>query len=180
METGRIMATELDHLDGSPPTSETARESGDESKRLPDVSTEFVVEAVRLRGSDARDLRDAVHEAHHAISSGLRGKWERERVHQALLRMPRVKKWGVAMLVQEEVDARAVERLACAKFGIEYDSEYWAMMAAMETCKTLGVGMPPDWWIAQIGQRCTEPRITLALDALIKKLTTPRKDRQHG
>lgn len=128
------------------------------------------IEGVRARGSDVSDLRDAFHEAHHAVTARLKKPWERERIHQALLRMPRVRKWGVAMLVQEEVDARAVERLACAKFGVEYNAELWAMTAAMETCKTFGVDMQLDWWMAQIGERCTEPRIEVAVVGLINRM----------
>jgi len=34
--------------------------------------------AIRARGSDTTNLRDAAHEAHHhALSAGVRGKWTR-------------------------------------------------------------------------------------------------------
>lgn len=134
------------------------------------MKPEAFIAAVRARGSDATDLRDAFHEAHHAVTAKLKKPWERERIHQALLHLPRVKKWGVAMLVQEEIDARAVERVACAKFGIEYDVDWWAMMAAMETCKTLGAGLPLEWWKEQIDERCKAPRIEIAVVGLINRM----------
>lgn len=139
------------------------------------MTAEQVVAAIQARGSDATDLRDAVHEAHHAVVTKLKRPWERERIHQALLRMPRVRKWGLSMLVMEEIDARAVERLACERFGVPYDAERWAMAAAMETCKTFGVGMQLDWWTARIEERAKSARASLLLDSLLRKLARKTK-----
>lgn len=125
---------------------------------------------VRARGSDARDVRDAAHEAYHATRVRLRKPWERERIHQALLSLPFIKKWGVAGLVQEEIDARAVEQAVCVHYGIEYDAEHWAMMAAMEACKTFGVGMQLNWWTEQIEGRAGSRRIVAAATSLVRRM----------
>lgn len=125
------------------------------------MSPDAVVAAVRARGSDASDLRDAIHEAHHAVRAGVRRPWRRERIHAKLLRLPMVLVVGPAALIVEEATARAVERLACEQFGIPYDVSKWAMMASMETTETLGIGLDLDWWMSHIDKRMNVARVEL-------------------
>ena len=128
------------------------------------------VAGVRARGSDARDVRDAAHEAYHATVAHLKRPWERERIHQALLKMSRIKKWGIAGLVHEEIDARAVEQMVCVHYGVDYDAEHWAMMAAMESCKTFGTNMPLDWWTNQISSRIDSQRLVKVATSLVMRM----------
>lgn len=108
-----------------------------------------IVAAIRSRGSDARDLRDAAHEAHHALRCNLRGPWERERIHARLMA---ITEGSAMLLLQEEIDARAVEWVVCRDFGQEYDADHWAMIAAMESIKG-GMAAPVDFWISSIARR---------------------------
>jgi hypothetical protein len=89
-----------------------------------------LIEAIRSRGSDARDLRDAAHEAHHAIVAGVRGPWDREVIHRALMRK------GKSFAQDDEVMARAVEQIVCADLGVDCgDVDTWAFLACMEALK---------------------------------------------
>lgn len=40
-----------------------------------------------------------------------------------------------------ELEARAVEMLTCEHFGVPYDQRHWALMAWMETLRTLHIDM---------------------------------------
>jgi hypothetical protein len=102
-------------------------------------SANDVVLAIRSRGSDAHDLRDAAHEATHAMQSRIRGPWERERLHAALERVTlrgNSNAGFIRSMIRHELQARAVEMLACQQYGIPYEPEKWAMWCAMETVKT--------------------------------------------
>lgn len=89
-----------------------------------------LIAAIRARGSDVFDLRDAAHEAHHALSAKVRGKWTRERIHSAVIRL------GRSYELADEVMARAVESLVCAHFGIEtWPTEKQALTSSMEAIK---------------------------------------------
>lgn len=89
-----------------------------------------VIAAIRVCGSDATDLRDAAHEAHHALSAGVVGKWDRERIHRAVVRL------GRSGEVRDELMARAVEQLVCAHFRVKIDPvSRWAFVSAMEAIK---------------------------------------------
>jgi hypothetical protein len=81
----------------------------DETRRYDtDESRHPLVVEVRRRGSDACNVRDAAHEAHHALSSGTTN-WEREAIHRTLMR--RFPDWPSR--INEEILARAVEQLVC-------------------------------------------------------------------
>ena len=113
-----------------------------------------VVATVRAHGSNARDLRDAIHEAAHALQVGLTPPWGREMVHKALAEHARAdlctSRPEVA-LAAYEVQARAVERLACEGFGIPYDPEEWALVAILEASRDGVMGlMPMTTWIAMV------------------------------
>lgn len=130
-----------------------------------------IVAAVRARGNDARDLRDAAHEAHHALFAKMRGKWERDRIHKALVRkasnMP-------GFLVGYEMDARAVEAVVCGRFGVTHDLKQWAGVCWMETFKTLGISLPSTEWIVEcVEKRMKSKTITVAADKVIALGVSP-------
>lgn len=88
------------------------------------------------RGNDPRDVRDAAHEAVHAIEAGAKD-WEREEIHARL-----VEKYGRrGELAAAEIRARCVEMLVCKALRIPYDVSNWAMWACLEAMKG-GVLMP--------------------------------------
>jgi hypothetical protein len=108
------------------------------------MSAEAILAAIQSRGSDAVDLRDAVHEATHAIQCRLHGPWQRERIHAALERRAKHsagKRWLVTEMVRYELQARAVEMLVCERFAVPYDAKNWALWCAMETAKTYRVDL---------------------------------------
>jgi hypothetical protein len=92
-----------------------AAEGADEPTRKETMSessgsrADLLVEEIRRRGSDAVDLRDAAHEAHHALSAGVKGRWTRVNIAAAIKKKRRP---GWASF--DEVLARAVEQIVCA------------------------------------------------------------------
>lgn len=124
---------------------------------------EKIIAAVRAKGSDARDLRDATHEACPALDAGVQGKWERERIHRKLVRTHRDK------LLRCEFRARGVEALMCDDFGVHYDLEKWAGITFMETIKTVGARLPYKDVIKQIEHHHKLPE-TRAMVDMIKLL----------
>ena len=103
------------------------------SDALPLRAAAFL-EVVRARGNDARDVRDAAHEACHALQAGLEHEpsWDREVVHRALVRAT----GGRSLLVRAEILARAVEQLACRELGVDAgDVKHWAFLSGMEAIK---------------------------------------------
>lgn len=104
-------------------------------------------------GKGPADLRDAAHEAHHALSVGLRKPWDRERIHQAILRRAKrdagVLIRSTELLVRYELHARAVEWTICERYGIEYELERWADITWWETAKNMNIHLPPLDQIAE-------------------------------
>lgn len=102
-----------------------------------------IVAAVRARGSDTDNLRDAAHEAHHAIEAGVpEGQWDRESIHVAVMAMGRGK------AAASEVMARAIEQIVCADLGVDCgEIEKWALKACFEAVKS-GVAFPGPTWFA--------------------------------
>lgn len=97
-----------------------------------------IVAWVRGKGSDTDNVRDAAHEASHALEFGVK-KWDRRSIDVAALRKPRP--IGMA----SEVLARAVEQLVCEALGVEHDWPNFMFIAGMESLK-VGNPMPgPDW-----------------------------------
>jgi hypothetical protein len=88
-----------------------------------------LVAAVRARGSDTKDARDAAHEASHALDVGAK-RWDRESIHRALMKRRRGEQFA------SEVTARAVEQIVCAKLGVDCGTvEKWASVSYMEALK---------------------------------------------
>lgn len=98
---------------------------------------ETFVDAVRLMGSDAKDVRDAAHEACHALEFGA-AYWGRESIHRSLKEVCATN----AELVGAEVRARAVEGYVCRSSGIDYDLDEWVFAAVRETLKREGISVP--------------------------------------
>lgn len=104
---------------------------------------ENLLATIRQRGTDARDLRDAAHEACHALDANVRGPWERERIHAKLEKICGDR----GTMIYYELRARTVEQLVCEDFGLAYDAEKWAGVCYMETLKTMHVALPSVEWI---------------------------------
>jgi hypothetical protein len=101
-----------------------------------------LIRAVCVRGSNACDVRDAAHEACHALDYGIpEGDWDRETIHGVATDRSR------SDAVRSELLARGVERLVCERLGQPLeDPEEWILVAAMEAIKGLGASMPYDAW----------------------------------
>lgn len=139
------------------------------------TDADLFISEVRRRGSDAHDLRDAAHESFHAMVAKIRAPWDRERIHAGLLRTPIVRSFARAGLIAHELDARSVERVVCARFGVEYDLNFWSTVAVMETVKTTGVGIDLTWWIAEIEKRSAQAGCYLAARSLIRRILGTRR-----
>lgn len=96
-----------------------------------DNNPETLIAVIRAHGNDATNLRDAAHEAHHAIEAGVpAGKWDRETIHRYVMKM----RQGDA--ARSEIRSRAVEQIVCRRFGVDCGTvEHWAFIACMEAMK---------------------------------------------
>lgn len=127
-----------------------------------------IIAAVRACGSDATDLRDAAHEAHHAIEAGVpAGQWDRETIHAAVMAMGRGK------AAASEVMARAVEQIVCADLGVDCGAvEKWSFWACLEAVKS-GTTFPgPTWFANAVRTVMATPSARAAADA-VKALVRP-------
>ncbi len=118
------------------------------------LSTEAqkLFDAIRARGytpherDDPHDLRDAVHEAHHALFCGLKKLWTRDNIHDAIMRKAKRDASrllrSTEMLVRYELYARAVEWTICERYGIEYEVEHWADITWWESIKNMNIKLP--------------------------------------
>jgi hypothetical protein len=113
-----------------------------------------IIDAVESRGNDPRDLRDAAHEACHALMFGVRpGQWDRETIHRAIKRRRNVVAESIygnrlGGMVDAEIVARAVEQVVCSDLGVDCGSiETWAHVAWMEAWKGSGISLPTDSWL---------------------------------
>ncbi len=102
-----------------------------------------LIAVVRARGSNARDLRDAAHEACHALDVRLEPPWTRDRIHQAITDVcENEPETTQERLVGLELRARAVEYAICVSSGMEYDFDEWINTMWLETAKSLGILIP--------------------------------------
>lgn len=111
-----------------------------------EFTAQRLVDAVRKRGSNADDPRDAAHEACHALEWGVTKKWTRDNIHA---RKPRIRSDGVS----SEITARAVEAIVCADLGVKYDVDKWAFTCWMEMLKNEGISLPTGSWLADAIRR---------------------------
>ena len=98
------------------------------------MSAARIIAAARARGSDARDLRDAAHEASHALEWGAES-WDRESIHAS-------RPSDLAAVLASEILARAVEGLVCEALDEPIDPvEARALVALLELNRLFG-GVP--------------------------------------
>ncbi len=99
-------------------------------RRISITSADLLIR-IRECGSDARDLRDAVHEASHALDCKLRiGYWQRPTIERAMKKMSR----GDA--IASEVEARAVEQIICERLNEPVKPvSHWVLVTCVESLK---------------------------------------------
>lgn len=115
------------------------------------MTGEALLLAIRARGSDARDLRDAAHEACHALAWNVKGKWTRKKIEASNPYRSRAK---MLLGVNDEITARAVEQLVCARLGVECDPVSRAVMTmCMETVKFEGIKLPYNEMVMAVEAR---------------------------
>jgi hypothetical protein len=160
------------------------------------TDVDAIVHAVQRYGSDADDLRDAVHEACHALEVDVpRGDWDRETIHDGIMACYRkrssaiTRSFQLAAIIRFEVTARAVERLICAKFDVDIgDPRHWANIACIEAARGVGIKLPsPDWFLEQVEKAEPTDRVqqtitrilALGTEDLTKPLQPVKKTRQR-
>lgn len=126
------------------------------------MTADALVDAVRARGSDARDARDAAHEACHALTWGVRKDWTRDNIHA---KKPRNRSEGLS----DEISARAVEAKVCEALGIPHDLEKWAGVCFMELIKNERIAVPSfDWLLAAITARLRSPVVAAMASRILE------------
>lgn len=165
------------------PRGTTRRRRTSPTRRDRAVASADLVDAIRRRGCDARDLRDAAHEACHALDLGLSGSWGRERINAALLakvKRPQqsldleVTLYGHAVdlgeFVAAELRARAVESMVCRAFDVKYDVARWAGVSFAETLVRYQLRLPSvEWMLEGIDLHMENPE-TLRIAQRIQRL----------
>lgn len=115
-----------------------------------------LIAAVRARGSDVQDVRDAAHEAAHALPRNLRD-WSRRSVDRAMQRI------DLKRRLREETTVRAMEQVVCRELGAPCPSvEACALTTAMETLHYERVSIDPETFAAGVHAAMTD-RATLRL-----------------
>jgi hypothetical protein len=136
---------------------------------------ERITANIRAMGSDAVNVRDAVHEACHAMMWGLQRKWTRDNITKKnpYRRRP-------ALGVRDEITARAVEALVVRSLGLEYDQDKWLLMMVMETLKFDRIALPSHEWVkeavtARMGTREADVLATNLIDRFDVPVKAKRK-----
>lgn len=126
------------------------------------TTPETLIAAVQARGNDATTPRDAAHEAHHALSSGLDGPWDRERIHAAVMAM------GHGEAAADEIMARAVEQIVCRDLGVDCGPvKDWAVFACIEAVKA-GIAYPSlNWFVERVNDYMKSRAARKAADRVI-------------
>lgn len=124
-----------------------------------------IVEAVTKRGCSPRDVRDAAHEACHALDAKLEDKWTRDNVHEALKEFCNHDR---GTMLYHEIRARAVEMLVCQQLGVEYDLQSWANTCFMESMKN-GI-LPPsyEWLVDHIERQAKMMKTRLMVKRIME------------
>lgn len=127
-----------------------------------------LIAAIRARGCNATDLRDAAHEAHHALAHVKRGKWTRTAIDKAV-----AKAWpgrrNYSMRLAEEIDARAVEQIVCADLDVEcwpVDKAVGIMIMECISIDRVG-GLEFDPLVAAVKRRMSSPKCREYADRVI-------------
>lgn len=125
---------------------------------------EAIVKYVADKDNEPSDLRDAAHEAHHALSVKLRGSWERERLNRAM------EKRGRVYLFRSEIESRAVEQLVCDALDVktERDLEGWALVSCMEAIKMSRLDIGPPGRMAEAVRRAMKhPNVVASAEKIL-------------
>lgn len=94
------------------------------------ATAQRVISAVRARGSDAEDLRDAAHEAVHGLLGNL-SSWGRNDIGRSLAGRLR-SFYGRSEVTGEEITARAVEAIVCERLCVEHSIERFTGVTLLE------------------------------------------------
>lgn len=120
-----------------------------------------IIGAVQARGNDATNLRDAAHEACHALDYAVEGPWDRESIHDA---RPPERSSAIA----SEIRARAVERLVCERLGQPIENpDHWLFIAVMETTRDYGGSLPLAVWKSAVADAEKQPATLRLVDAVL-------------
>lgn len=126
---------------------------------------------VRDRGSDARDLRDAAHEACHALDVRLAPPWTRNRIHDAITDVcDNEPETASEQLIGFELKARAVEHVICVRQGVEHSLTAWSNTMWMETASSLGIFIPRPEALPGMIESLTRTSAVRAMVARLNKL----------
>ncbi len=105
-------------------------------------TTREIIAAVNAQGSNATDLRDAAHEACHALQLGLFRDWSRLAIHKRLRGLRSAKRMSI------EIVARAVEQIVCQRMGEKtWSIEETAVITLLEAAKD---GDAPEFSLAEL------------------------------
>lgn len=120
----------------------------------------FVRAAIAAGVDLSRDPRHIAHEVCHGIAWGVKRPWTNDRIHAAAMR----KRPGDRL--QGEVEARAVERLVCARLGVSPDTartpdlRAWALVTLIESARNgLDVPMSVDDLADAIVRAMSAPKV---------------------
>lgn len=132
-----------------------------------------IIAAIQARGSDAMDLRDAAHEAHHALVLGVPvGKWDRKTIDCYAQRA--IRKNGRGFGLADETMARAVEQLVCADFGVDCGTvERCALVASMEAIKFDRVSYDLGMFVRTVKAHMVSPEARQSANAVIGLASAP-------
>lgn len=141
------------------------------------TTPEAVIAAIRAMGSDADDLRDAAHEAHHAIEAGIpAGRWDRDTISRYVKRM------GPGRAAASEVRARAVEQVVCARLGVpagRHKLEDWVGTSVTEAIKFREPFLKYEDAVKAVKARLASKDVQKDADAIIALATPAKKARRR-
>jgi hypothetical protein len=117
-----------------------------------------LLNAIRRRGVVTSTLRDAAHEACHALQWDVKRKWTRDNIHA---KKPKPHRIFGHTGVHDEIDARAVEQVVCQRLGVDCGPvEKWADICWMEMLKNERISLPMGDWLAnQIRTRMSATKV---------------------
>lgn len=126
------------------------------------MNAQAIIDLARSKGSNAKNLRDAVHEAIHGLQLGT-DDWSRRNLTESFDAAE-----DRLNFFAWECEARGAEWLACERAGIEYDLASWAAIATLESAKQ---GMPFKMEDFEKGIRLAKerdaPRLLEQLEGLV-------------
>lgn len=112
-----------------------------------------IIRAIRDRGSDADTLRDAAHEACHALEFSVpEGEWDRDSIdNYAQSAIQKKGREARVFALRSEILARAVEQLVCRAVGAECPAvEACALVACKEALTIDRVMIDPQLFVVGV------------------------------